>query len=80
MRRTGPAFGEFDGESDQVLLGSAFDDTRTVQAAWNIHQQPIIEEEPVQRSHRSRQQQESMQGFEDDEAGATQRVKEEWRR
>lgn len=29
---------EYDGESDQVLLGSYFDDTRTVQAAWNIQQ------------------------------------------
>ena len=63
--------GDIDAESDQVLLGSAFDDTRNVQAALSI-----MNNDTARRTLG----QTELAVVEEDEAAKTVRVHEAWRR
>ena len=61
-----------DDQSDQVLLGSAFDDTRNVHAALNILN--------ASDTARRQNEQSELTVVDENEAAKTQRVHEAWRR
>lgn len=74
-----------DTESDQVLLGSVFDDTRTVQMARNTSPRvyQIESDRGKQNQHQlalNVQKEHELTVVEEDEVAKTHRVNEDWRR